>query len=143
MSRRNYQQLAVALLLSALTVKAQIPKVNLARGFESATVDPQLTNQSAILVSITADEQVYIGSELVAESDLSNRIARALTEHTSGPNKLIYIAIDRAAIYKVVVRVLNIIREQGIGRSITIALAVQASCASTPSHMASTLIHLD
>jgi biopolymer transport protein ExbD len=113
---------AAAFLVSVTAVSAQLRERDLPRGFEAAKVDPQVTNGAAIIVSITADGKFYLGKDATPKDELGSKISNALREHTVRPKKVIYLAANIGADYSVVVELLNIVREQGVGQ---IALIVK------------------
>lgn len=105
----------VASLMVLTNINAQGIKTNLPRGLSEATADPGLTTESALIVSITANDEFYVGKDRIPKNQLGGKISE-LVKHDAVPTKIIYVAVSANLSYKSVVEVLNIIREQKVGQ---------------------------
>ena len=52
--------------------------MNLPRGLSAAAADPALTKESAIIVSIDASGEIYVGENLTPKNQLGSEIAESI-----------------------------------------------------------------
>ena len=104
-----------ALLLVAYAINAQVPTADLPRGLSAAAADPALTKESATIVSIYANGEIYLGRTVTPKSQLGARVADSVRQSTDS-NQIVYIAASASINYKAVVEILGIIREQELNR---------------------------
>lgn len=103
---------SIAVFLLGVSAAAQDPSVELARGLSNATAYPASTTDSRVVVSITANDELYVSNRLVLKNRLGGEI-KDLLKRRDG-NTIVYIAASHGVEYEKVVEVLNIIREQRV-----------------------------
>ena len=101
---------SIAIFLLVVGAAAQEPSVELARGLSHATSYPASTRDSRLIVSITANDELYVSNRLVLKDRLGGEIKELLKGRDA--NRIVYIAGSHGVDYQKVVQVLNIIREQ-------------------------------
>ena len=103
---------SIAVFLLVVGAAAQDPSVELARGLSNATSYPASTIDSRVIVSITADDELYVSNRRVLKNRLGGEIKDLLKGRDA--NRVVYIAASQGVQYEKVVQVLNIIREQRV-----------------------------
>ena len=86
--------------------------VNLARA-KNAQEAPEAEAEDATTVTVTRASEIYVNKKLTAESNLFDQIADAFAK---APDKPLFVRVDIAAPYGVVVGVVDVAREVGIER---------------------------
>lgn len=112
---KTWATASFAIFLMVVGAAGQEPSVELARGLSNATSYPASTTDSRVIVSITANAELYVNNRLV----LKNRLAGEIKELLKGrrnANRIVYVAGSHGVDYEKVVQVLNIIREQRVNQ---------------------------
>jgi biopolymer transport protein ExbD/biopolymer transport protein TolR len=86
--------------------------VNLARA-KNAQEAPEAEAEDATTVTLTRSSEIYVNKKLTAEADLYDQISDAFAK---APDKPLFVRVDIAAPYGVVVQVVDAAREVGIER---------------------------
>jgi biopolymer transport protein ExbD/biopolymer transport protein TolR len=86
--------------------------VNLARA-KNAQEAPEAEAEDATTVTVTRSSEIYVNKKLTAEANLYDQISDAFAK---APDKPLFVRVDIAAPYGVVVQVVDIAREVGIER---------------------------
>ena len=86
--------------------------VNLARA-KNAQEAPEAEAEDATTVTITRGSEIYVNKKLTAEANLYDQISEAFAK---APDKPLFVRVDIAAPYGVVVQVVDVAREVGIER---------------------------
>ncbi len=87
--------------------------VALPKDMNNPEVDKAIIKESSVVVSITADNQYYIGKDKVETVDLQTKITKAM-ENKKPEERIVYVKSDVAANYGSVVEVINTVRQAGI-----------------------------
>lgn len=117
-------------------------RLDLPHDLRNSDTDSGLQKASAVIVSITADQQFYVGHDLTPKDRIGDKIGELLKQpgelvkpaRQSDPEKIVYIAAGVGVDYQAVVHVLGLIRRQDVdtvgliaGRKATDQAAPQAS----------------
>jgi biopolymer transport protein TolR len=87
--------------------------VALPKDMNNPEVDKAIIKESSVVISITADNQYYIGKDRVETIDLGDKITKSM-ENKKPEERIVYIKSDVAANYGSVVEVINTVRQAGI-----------------------------
>jgi biopolymer transport protein ExbD len=97
-----------------LSVAAQKVKVDLPHGHNHATSDSAITQDSAVVVSILSDDSYYIAGTQIPKEHLAVELGESI-KTLNTKNKIVYIAASTDLIYGSFVKVLDLLRAQGVG----------------------------
>jgi len=86
--------------------------VNLARA-KNAQEAPEAEAEDATTVTVTRASEIYVNKKLTSEANLYDQISEAFAK---APDKPLFVRVDIAAPYGVVVQVVDMAREVGIER---------------------------
>jgi biopolymer transport protein TolR len=89
--------------------------VSLPRDMNSPDPDPEIIKESAVVVSIPDNNQVYLGKDPYTKEVLGEKIAK-LMEGKVGEKKIVYVKSSVDVDYGTVVEIINIIRKQDIDK---------------------------
>jgi biopolymer transport protein TolR len=89
--------------------------VNLPRDMNSPDIDPEITKETAVVVSIPNNSEVYVGKESYPKEVLGEKISK-LMEGKVGDKKIVYVKSGIDVDYGTVVEAINIIRKQDIDK---------------------------
>jgi biopolymer transport protein TolR len=89
--------------------------VNLPRDMNSPDIDPEIVKESAVVVSIPDNSQVYVGKEPYTREVLGEKINK-LMEGRTGDKRIVYVKSGVDVDYGTVVETINIIRKQDIDK---------------------------
>ena len=110
----------IALALATTTVVAQDPTIPMQRGISvqlpatsNAVAVPSADNEDALVVAVTHDGRVYLGTDLISPADLAGKIKSELATRT---DKTLYVKADARTPYANVVKVLDAVRNSGVRR---------------------------
>ena len=110
----------IALSLAATTVVAQDPTIPMQRGItvqlpatSNAVAVPSADKQDALVVAVTRDGRVYLGTDLISPSDLA---AKVKSEMATRADKRLYVKADARTPYANVVAVLDAVQTSGVQR---------------------------
>jgi len=108
----------IALSLAATTVAAQDPSIPMQRGVtvqmpatRNAVPVPSADEEDALVVAVTRDGRVYLGTAPVIPADLAGRVKR---EMAARADKRLYVKADARTPYANVVAVLDAVRTSGV-----------------------------
>jgi len=87
--------------------------VALPKDMNNPEVDKAIIKESSVVISITADNQYYIGKDKVETVDLQGKITKSM-ETKKPEERIVYIKSDVGANYGSVVEVINTVRQAGI-----------------------------
>jgi biopolymer transport protein TolR len=87
--------------------------VALPKDMNNPEVDKAIIKESSVVISITADNQYYIGKDRVETIDLGGKITKSM-ETKKPEERIVYIKSDVGANYGSVVEVINTVRQAGI-----------------------------
>ncbi|MBI4470375.1 MAG: biopolymer transporter ExbD [Acidobacteria bacterium] len=77
--------------------------------------DPAISKESSVVVAIPIDGTIYVGRELVSQSELETRIRKTM-ETKPIDQRIVYVKADNRVRYDNVVSVIDGIRSAGIDR---------------------------
>jgi biopolymer transport protein TolR len=89
--------------------------VNLPRDMNSPDEDQEITKETAVVVSIPDNNQVYVGKELYTKEVLGEKISK-LMEGKTGDKRIVYVKSGIDVDYGTVVDAINTIRKQDIDK---------------------------
>jgi biopolymer transport protein TolR len=108
----------IALSLAATTVVAQNPTIPMQRGItvqlpatSNAVAVPGADKEDALVVAVTRDGRVYLGTDLISPADLANKVRSDMATRT---DKRLYVKADARTTYANVVVVLDAVRTSGV-----------------------------
>jgi biopolymer transport protein TolR len=81
----------------------------------SSDIDPEITKESSVVISIPDDNQVYIGKEAYTRDLLGEKIKK-LMENKTPDKRIVYIKSGVGVNYGTVVDTIDIIRKQDIDK---------------------------
>jgi len=87
--------------------------VALPKDMNNPEVDKAIIKESSVVISITADNQYYIGKDKIETVDLQGKITKSM-ETKKPEERIVYIKSDVGANYGSVVEVINTVRQAGI-----------------------------
>jgi len=97
------------------SANAQDVKVDLPRDFRNAVPDRTLVTESAIVLAIPNENELYLNGKAVDKNALGSKIDR-LMQGTSAGDKIAYLACGGSIPYRVVIEILNVVRDQDVGK---------------------------
>ena len=77
----------------------------------SPTPMPDADKEDAVMVAVTRDGRIYLGSDQVTLEDLSNKVRDRISSRV---DKTVYIKADSRAKYETVVKAVNEVRSAGV-----------------------------
>lgn len=89
--------------------------VNLPRDMNAPVEDQEITKETAVVVSIPDNNQVYVGKELYTKEVLGEKISK-LMEGKTGDKRIVYVKSGIDVDYGTVVDAINTIRKQDIDK---------------------------
>jgi biopolymer transport protein ExbD/biopolymer transport protein TolR len=95
-----------------LCARAQSVRVDLPRDFRNA--DRAILRESAIVIALPNENELYLDGRRVQQKSLGGEIER-LTQGKSEGSKIVYLAGAASIPYRVVIAILNVVRDQEIG----------------------------
>jgi biopolymer transport protein ExbD len=107
--------------------------VNLPRGLRYAETDRNMDKESAAIVSLPNETEIYVGKERTptAKEELGDKLNR-LMEKQAEPDRMVYLVADVSNNYGTVVAVCDRVRRIGVSR---IGLLGNRTGANTPSRL--------
>ncbi len=78
--------------------------------------DPNITKDTSVVVSIPGPGQYFVGRDLVARTELVERIKRLMREKAKKEDQVVYIRAEKTIPYGEVVMTVDAIRNAGIDR---------------------------
>jgi biopolymer transport protein ExbD/biopolymer transport protein TolR len=118
-----YKRSAVAKQASAIPNLPQGIAVDFPGDLENAEVDVRLLRETAVIVSIPSEQQLYLGHDLTPKDQISSQLGELLKRRQPDsdkaalqpyPDPIVYLAAGAGIGYGVVVDVLNFIRKQDV-----------------------------
>ena len=79
-------------------------------------VDPKITNESSIVISIPNDVEYYLGKKHLRREQLGEEVARMLENIKSEQDRIVYIKSGAGVTYGDVVNVINEVRKVGVDK---------------------------
>ena len=108
----------IALSLAATTVVAQDPTIPMQRGItvqlpatSNAVAVPSADKEDALVVAVTRDGRVYLGTDLISPADLADKVK---SEVATRADKRLYVKADARTPYANVVAVVDAVRTSGV-----------------------------
>lgn len=108
----------IALSLAATTVVAQDPTIPMQKGIavqlpatSNAVAVPSADKEDALVVAVTRDGRVYLGTDLISPADLADKVKGELATRV---DKRLYVKADARTPYANVVAVLDAVRTSGV-----------------------------
>jgi biopolymer transport protein ExbD len=108
----------IALSVAATTVVAQDTTIPLQIGItvqlpatSNAVAVPSADKEDALVVAVTRDGRVYLGTDLISPADLANKVK---SEVATRAEKKLYLKADARTPYANVVAVLDAVRTSGV-----------------------------
>lgn len=108
----------IGLSLATSAVVAQDPTVPMQRGISvqlpatsNAVAVPSADEENALVVTVTDDGRVYLGTDLVSPADLAEKVTN---EVATRAHKRLYVKADARTPYANVVKVLDAVRTSGV-----------------------------
>lgn len=87
--------------------------VTIPRELRNPDEDPAIIKESSVVISMPADNEIYIGKELIQPQALKAEIERKMEDKT-GDDRIVYLKSGVGVSYGEVVKVINVLREAGI-----------------------------
>jgi len=110
----------IALFLAATNVAAQDPTIPMQRGItvqlpatSNAVVVPSADKENALVVAVTRDGRVYLGTDPISPAHLADKVK---SEVATRADKGLYVKADARTPYANVVAVLDAVRTSGVQR---------------------------
>ena len=88
--------------------------VVLPKNMKNPDVDPKVTNESSVVISIPNDGEYYLGKKRVQMEQLADEVDHMLEKTTNAQDRIVYIKSGVAVSYGNVVNVINEIRKRGV-----------------------------
>jgi biopolymer transport protein TolR len=108
----------IALSLAATTVVAQDPTIPMQRGItvqlpatSNGVAVPSADKEDALVVAVTRDGRVYLGTDLIGPADLADKVKSELATRA---DRSLYVKADARTPYANVVAVLDAVRTSGV-----------------------------
>jgi biopolymer transport protein ExbD len=108
----------IALSLATTALVAQDPTIPMQRGISvqlpatsNAVAVPSADKENALVVAVTHDGRVYLGTDLISSADLADKVK---SEVATRADKKLYVKADARTPYANVVRVLDAVRTSGV-----------------------------
>lgn len=108
----------IALALATTTLFAQDPTIPMQRGISvqlpvtsNAVAVPSADKEDALVVAVTHDGRVYLGTDLISPAELAAKIK---TEMATRADKRLYLKADARTPYRNVVNVLDVVGTLGV-----------------------------
>lgn len=108
----------IALALATTTLFAQDPTIPMQRGISvqlpvtsNAVAVPSADKEDALVVAVTHDDRVYLGTDLISPAELAATIK---TEMATRADKRLYLKADARTPYRNVVNVLDVVGTSGV-----------------------------
>jgi biopolymer transport protein ExbD/biopolymer transport protein TolR len=106
---------AILIGFLSLCASAQGVKVDLPGDFRNALPDRAALSDSAILIAIPNENEFYLNGRHVEQQSLGREIERLIQGKSAG-SKIAYLACGASIPYRVVIGILNVVRDQDIGQ---------------------------
>ena len=94
---------------------AQDVKVDLPRDFRNAVPDRAVLTESAIVIAVPNENELYLNGRHVEQKSLGREIERLIRGKIAG-GEIAYFACGASIPYRVVIEIFNVVREQDIGK---------------------------
>ena len=88
--------------------------VVLPKNMKNPDVDPKITNESSVVISIPTDGEYYLGKKRVQMEQLADEVDNMLEKIKDAQDRFVYIKSGVAVSYGNVVNVINEIRKRGV-----------------------------
>jgi biopolymer transport protein TolR len=88
--------------------------VVLPKNMKNPDVDPKITNESSVVISIPNDGEYYLGKKRVQMEQLADEVDHMLEKIKNAQDRIVYIKSGVAVSYGNVVNVINEIRKRGV-----------------------------
>lgn len=105
--------------------------VTIPRELRNPDEDPAIIKESSVVISMPADNEIYIGKELVQPAALKSEIERKM-ESKTGEDRIVYLKSGIGVSYGEVVKVINVLREAGIDQIGLVADKKKGAAAAKP-----------
>ncbi len=102
---------AISILTCFVIAHAQNPTVDLPRGLSNASADSALMAGSAVIVSIPANDQFYVGNSLIPKDQLAARVVELTKQRRS---EVVFVAASANLDYRSLVEIMHVLRVNGI-----------------------------
>jgi biopolymer transport protein ExbD len=79
-------------------------------------VDPKITNESSIVISIPNDVEYYLGKKRLRKEQLGEEVQRMLANSKNEQDRIVYIKSGVGVTYGDVVNVINEVRKVGVDK---------------------------
>lgn len=79
-------------------------------------VDPKITNESSVVISIPNDLEYYLGKQRLRKEQLGEEVQRMLEKITNQQHRIVYIKSGAGVSYGDVVNVINEVRKVGVDK---------------------------
>lgn len=106
---------AILIGFLSLGARAQGVQVDLPRDFRNAVPDRAVASESAIVLAIPNENELYLNGKPVEQKSLGSEIDR-LMQGKSAVSKSAYLACGASIPYRVVIWVMNVVRDHDIGK---------------------------
>ena len=90
--------------------------VVLPKDMKNPDLDPKITNESSVVISIPNDGEYYLGKKRVQREQLTDEINRMLENIRNEQDRIVYIKSGVAVGYGDVVNVINEVRKSGVDK---------------------------
>jgi biopolymer transport protein ExbD/biopolymer transport protein TolR len=108
----------ILLSLATTAVVAQNPTIPMQRGISvqlpattNAVAVPNADKEDALVVAVTRDGRVYLGTDLISPAELADKVK---SEVATRADKRLYVKADARTPYANVVKVLDAVRTSGV-----------------------------
>jgi biopolymer transport protein ExbD len=101
--------------LVLISAKAQGVKVDLPRDLRNAVPDRAALSELAIVLAIPNETELYLNGKPIEKNSFGDAIHRLILGK-SETQKVVYLACGASISYRVVVKILNVVRDQDIGQ---------------------------
>ena len=86
------------------------------KNMNNPDVDPKITNESSVVISIPNDLEYYLGRRRLQKEQLAEEVKRMLEKITNQQDRIVYIKSGVGVSYGDVVNVINEVRKLGVDK---------------------------
>jgi len=79
-------------------------------------VDPKITNESSVVISIPNDVEYYLGKQRLRKEEIAAEVERRLEKIKNEQDRIVYIKSGAGVAYGEVVNVINEVRKVGVDK---------------------------
>ena len=102
------------------------------KNMSNAEVDPKITNESSIVISIPNDVEYYVGKKRLRKEELATEVELMLENIKREQDRIVYIKSGVGVSYGDVVTVINEVRKAGVDKIGLVADKKTNSTTATP-----------